>query len=123
MLPSPPERTLHYWLTVVLEREREAKNIKFRHISSLLDVEPSTVSRFEDRETWPKNVDQYLAAYAEQLGVADPRDFYVRAIKLWRLEGQAPVVENAGDDAPTRRAQDAARQAAQTRRKKRSRGE
>lgn len=118
MRPSPPGRTLRYWVRITLKQARENADIKPRAISNLLDIDQSTIYKFERGAHWPDEVDQIVAAYADATGVGDPRDFYVQALKNWRADGEAPRIED-----PTERSKAASAAAAQAERKKRHRGQ
>lgn len=93
--PAPPSRTLHHWLATLIDTTRRAEDISRRHVAEYLDVDYATIRRFEQGHTWPKQIDQYLAAYAEMFGVGDPRHFYDWAFDLWRADGDRPVIERA----------------------------
>lgn len=109
--PAPPARTLRYWLAVVAKTAREEAGLDVRQVSGLLGLVDSQIYRFENGSVKaPKGVDQYLVAYATLLEMQDPREFYDRALALWRAEGEAPIIEPA--NAPTERAKGSARKAA-----------
>lgn len=110
-------QTLHYWLAHTVCEAREKAGIHKSEVAGLLAVDQSTVTRFEDGSTWPKRIDQYLAAYAKLLDVEDARDFYADALSHWHKDGEPPELEEL---TPARRAAAAHRRA--TRRTKQSRG-
>lgn len=87
---TQPGQTLHYWLAHLMREAREDAGVKPSEIAGLLSVDQSTVMRFEDGITWPKQIDQYLAAYAKLLEVADARDFYAEALRRWHKGGEPP---------------------------------
>jgi transcriptional regulator with XRE-family HTH domain len=107
--PALPSRTLHHWLATLIDTTREAADIPRRHVAERLNVDYATVRRFEEGHTWPKEVDQYLAAYAELFDVGDPRYFYAWALELWHAdtEGDIPVIERR--PSPTESAEAAVR--------------
>lgn len=108
--PAPPARTLRYWLAVVAKAAREEAGLDVRQVSGLLGLVDSQIYRFENGSVKaPKGVDQYLVAYATLLEMQDPREFYDRALALWRAEGQAPIIEPP--DAPTERVEEEFRRA------------
>lgn len=116
-MPSPSESTLHNWLALTVCTEREAKGFTKSEVAGLLGVAEASVHRFELGQTWPHRVDQYLAAYAELLDVADARTFYAKALKRWHAEGQRPILERT---TAAERAAIAAKRAAQRTKQARS---
>jgi transcriptional regulator with XRE-family HTH domain len=72
-----------YWLGIVAREAREARDRKQVHIAAVLGVNQMTVSRFEQGRAWPRDPDQIIAAYAEDLDL-DPRDLWEEACRRWR---------------------------------------
>lgn len=107
MISAERTRTLDWWLGATMKAARTAAHITRTQIAGRLGVAELTVLKFEHGESHPRESDQYLAAYAELLGVADALVFYERAIARWRADGRdsLPRVET---ERPTRAA-DAAR--------------
>lgn len=99
MPPAPPRRTLRYWLGLLMCEKRDAAGFKRRHVSTLLDVDPVTIERFEKNLKRTEDVDQVLAAYAQLLGDDEPRDYYLQALALWHCEGDDAAPRLEGDDA------------------------
>lgn len=97
--PAAPGRTLRYWVATTLKDARKQTDVLPRDISTLLDVDASRIYNFERGTHWPDDVDQIIAAYAELLGVKDPRTFYRRALKRWHDAGERPRVEPSPDPA------------------------
>ncbi len=110
--PAPPGRTLRYWVALTVKEARKATDVLPRHISDLLDIDPSRIYNFERGTHWPDDIDQIIAAYAQLLGVKDPRTFYSRALKRWHAEGGQPTIETD----PASRSRAVSRAARDTRR-------
>lgn len=106
--PPPPGQTLGYWLGRTMREIREDAGVVASEVAGRVRVSEGTVTRFEKGQTWPRHPDQYLAAYAELVGVPDARSFYDSALKQWRKHGEAPTIEPG---TPTQRAAEAARRA------------
>ncbi len=115
MIPAPPDRTLRYWLGLVMCEKREAAAIKRRHIAEHVDVDQVTIKRFEEGQRETTGVDQVLAAYAALLGEEDPRTYYADAVSRWRRDGEPPRIETD----PTARSRSTSAAARDTRRRPR----
>lgn len=113
-----PGQTLRYWLGLTMREEREKAGVVASEVAGRVKASEVTISRFEKGQTWPAQIDTYLAAYAEFLDVEDPRDFYAQALKRWHQEGERPAL---GGESPTQRARAAAQRA--SRRTQQSRDE
>jgi len=62
-------------------REQADPRRKIIHIAVVADMDPSTIWRFEHGH-WPRNADEIIAAYAEELDVTS-RELWERALQLW----------------------------------------
>jgi hypothetical protein len=89
-LPMPNEHMLH-WVARAAKRLRERAGRKQVHVAAALDRDQSTIYRFEQNGLpdgpffgWPGETDAYLAAYAEDLGIADVKDIWALALEMWR---------------------------------------
>jgi transcriptional regulator with XRE-family HTH domain len=71
-----------YWLAQAAKQERLKKGRKQVHIAAAIDRDQSTINRFEQGEHWPRDPDEILAGYADDLEI-DPRQLWAEAIKLW----------------------------------------
>lgn len=92
-MTSPPVgQTLRYWLATTMRQAREDAGVTMSEIAGTLKVSESTVSRFEKALSWPYQIDSYLAAYAEFVDVDDAREFYEKALRRWRKEGERPTL-------------------------------
>lgn len=73
-------------ITAVCRKAREDAERKQVHIAAQLDVDQSTVARWEKALGWPRSPQTpgvVVQAYADELGL-DPIDLWEQALKLWR---------------------------------------
>jgi transcriptional regulator with XRE-family HTH domain len=110
MISAERKRTLDYWLGVTMKELREAQDVKRSEIAARMLCAEVTVLNFEKGKTRPREVDQFLAAYAELLGFDDPLVFYEIALQRMRTKGMPPRVEVEAGTAMSR-AVDAAKRA------------
>lgn len=111
MISADRKRTLDYWLGLTVREKRVAQDVRTSEIAGRMRCGDVTVRNFENGKTRPRGVDQFLAAYAELLGVHDPLEFYDLALERWRADGAAPFVDEPAGT-PMDRAVGAARRAA-----------
>lgn len=79
-----PELAFRPFLGGAAKNMREAAGLRPRHIAAEIDVDPSTIYRFEtEQETWPSNADRIVTAYAACLGV-HPSRIWAEALRLWQ---------------------------------------
>lgn len=85
----PNEHMLH-WLARAAKRLREHAGRKQVHIAAALDRDQSTIYRFEQNGMpdgpffgWPGETDAYIAAYADDLGIQDPKEIWKLALEMW----------------------------------------
>lgn len=81
-----------YWLARAAKELREEAGRKQVHIAATMSIDQSSIYRFEQGNAWPRQTDLVVAAYAEDLEIADARDIWRRALDLWDAEGEAPTV-------------------------------
>jgi hypothetical protein len=77
-----------YWLARAAKEERLKRGRKQVHIAATIDKDQSTVNRFEQGEHWPRDVDELLAGYAEDLDI-NAQDLWAKALKMWRESGNS----------------------------------
>ena len=86
------------YLAQAAREAREAKGRKPYNIASAppgaKGYDPSTVWRFEQAEGWPRNADQMVDLYADDLGI-DPIELWSRALELWRETEKPPDPERS----------------------------
>lgn len=72
-----------FWLARAAKEIRDQQERKQVHIAAAIDVDQSTVNRFEQGENWPRDPDLLVRGYAEDLDI-DPQDLWAEALKMWR---------------------------------------
>lgn len=100
--PTPEEnRTFLFWLSKHLRELRECKDVSIADIAVLVDgrktgkpINTSSLSRFENGESWPDRPDQTVAAYAYLCGYEDARELWKEAIERFIKKGGAPAIED-----------------------------
>jgi hypothetical protein len=95
--PTVPEQAMAHWLAVAATELRESKGRKHVHIAAGANVDQSTVWRFEREESFPRDMDALVAAYADDLDVR-PIDIWRRALGLW---SEATLSDRAAVEAET----------------------
>lgn len=90
--------TMIFWLATAARYLRERGNRKQIEVAARLGLDQSTIYRFEQGKTWPRNTDEVVAAYADELEIPDARDIWALGQKWWVENGQAPSIEHAEHD-------------------------
>lgn len=105
MPPPMASDTMIFWLAQAAKQLRENHEPQRRqvHIAAALSIDQSTIYRFEQGETWPQRTDAVVAAYAEDLGIADAREIWELALQLWREEGDMPDLKGLIQDDVSKR--------------------
>jgi DNA-binding XRE family transcriptional regulator len=75
-------RPLLPWLGRACRTAREEAKVKQVRIAAAIDVNQATIARFEDGVAWPRNPEDVLMAYANELFM-DVRLLWVHAFVLW----------------------------------------
>lgn len=94
--PDPKTRTMNFWLGRLLRELREERRVSRSQIAPHVPgregkpVDVSTLSRFENGDTWTPSPDATVAAYA-RMCEADPRELWVRAANDFLRKGAAPI--------------------------------
>lgn len=98
-----PDPSFRPYLGAAAKNLRESQGLRARHIAAEIDVDPSTIYRFEaEHETWPSNPDRLIAAYARRLGIS-PAMIWGEALRLWQeAAGPTPPPTNVPDPPPER---------------------
>jgi len=78
---------------------RTAAERKQVHVAASADLDQSTIWRFERGESWPRDPDQIIRAYAEDLGIT-AEAIWARGLGLW----EAATAPTRPEDADTRTA-------------------
>jgi len=109
---SPPQRdTMRYWLLRKLRELQDANDLNQKDVAFYAGVDAGQISRFINQGTWPRALDQIVAAYALLSGIEDPRDIWIEAAENFRRHGTIPSADDAGLTPPAlaaRRALEAA---------------
>lgn len=72
-----------YWLARAAAQARENQERLQVHVAASLNRNQSTIARFELGETWPKDPDATIAAYADDLGI-EPIELWTAALDMWK---------------------------------------
>lgn len=91
-IAPPPRKEMIYWLGEACKEAREQSDLLQVHIAASISRNQSTVTRFEGHEGQPRDIDEMVAAYANDLGLT-PQELWARALKLW--------IANSESDAAT----------------------
>lgn len=83
-----------YWLAQACLMAREEAGKKQSHVAAALDMNQSSVYRFELGGSWVRDADRFVNAYAQVVGLDDPRQIWDRALALWHQHGANPFEEN-----------------------------
>ena len=86
--------TFRYWLLRTLKEMREEHDFGFDDVAHYSGVHSTTVGRF-DEGSWPREIDQILAAYGLLSKMEDPRDIWNIAWKNYKKLGAIPSAEDA----------------------------
>lgn len=81
-MPAKPPREADPLLDALARICRAARNDVGRkqvHIAARMDIDQSTIARFERAGGWPRNVGSVVSAYAEELGL-DQWDLWQQAL-------------------------------------------
>lgn len=84
--------TMLYWLAIAAKELRERAGRKQVHIAASMSKDQSTVYRFEQGGSVPRDLDVFIAAYADDLEI-NPSQIWERALELWKQDGQEATVE------------------------------
>lgn len=74
---------MKFWLARACEAARKAAGRRQVHVAASADVDQSTIARFERGAAWPKDTDQVVAAYADDLDI-QPIDLWSEALRMWQ---------------------------------------
>lgn len=84
---ASPEGTMTFWLAVAAKELREAAGRLHVHVAASMSKNQSTVYRFEEGNTVPRDLNLFIAAYADDLDI-EPMQIWERALELWRESGE-----------------------------------
>lgn len=87
-MPEESAKAMVYWIAEAAREARQEAKRKHVHIAAGLDSDQSTISRFENHEGQPRDIDRTVEAYAEDLEI-DVRQLWARALEMW-IEADRP---------------------------------
>lgn len=90
--PAPPGQRLLVWFALAARATREAADAPPEEVAGVLRMNAETIKRFEKALHWPKEPDQFAAAYAHVAGLDDGRAIYQLALDLWHEHGTKPLL-------------------------------
>lgn len=82
----PSTHAMLYWLAEACKRARENEGRIQVHIAASLNQAQSSVTRFENHDGQPRDLDAMVAAYAEDLDI-EPVQLWTKALDLWTANG------------------------------------
>jgi hypothetical protein len=82
-----------YWVAQACRLTREDAGVHQTQVAACVGKRESSVYRFEVGNTWPRDADDYVNAYALTADLDDPRPIWDRALALWREHGANPFEE------------------------------
>jgi hypothetical protein len=108
MVLQPADRTMLYWMASTCRQLRGDTALEV--VAARAGASVGALRAFERANSWPQahRLDRVIAAYADIAGIdgADAREVWRRALALWEVHGEAPVlaepVAPAEHDAPER---------------------
>lgn len=81
----PNQDRMLFWLAKACKEARLAADRKLVHVAASANRDQSTLFRFEKGEGWPRETDQFIAAYADDLDI-DPIQIWETAIQMWKAD-------------------------------------
>lgn len=84
-------REIVYWIAKAAEQIRTEAKVEAEGVAHLASMHPRTITRFENLETFPEQLDEVAAAYAIACGLEDERIIYRRAVELWYEKGSSAL--------------------------------
>lgn len=93
LAPVADENSMVFWLSRACKAARTAAGRKQVHVAAGADTDQSTIARFERSGTWPRDPDQIVSAYADDLDI-ESIDLWRTALELWAES------RNGGADEP-----------------------
>lgn len=108
--PVVARDSMLFWLATAAKQVREAGGRRQVHVAASANLDQSSVYRFEEHKSTPRDVDLMVAAYADDLEI-DPMMLWEQALKMWRDERENGLVElpTSPDERATRTARMEAR--------------
>ena len=93
------EDSMLQWIASAAKKAREDAGRKQVHIAASADKDQSSIYRFEKADGWPRDPDEILRAYAEDLDL-HPIDLWGTALENWRASLRATSQPSAEPPGP-----------------------
>lgn len=84
--------TMLYWLATAAKELRETAGRKQVHIAASMSKDQSTVYRFEQGGSVPRDLDLFIAAYADDLDIKASQ-IWERALQMWKDSGEEATID------------------------------
>lgn len=84
--------TMTYYLAMAAKKMREELGRMHVHIAATMNKDQSTIYRFEQGVTVPRDINLMVAAYADDLDTT-PIQIWERALKMWKTSKDEATVE------------------------------
>lgn len=84
-------REFVYWIAKAAEKTREGAGVRPERIAGDLNTGVEKIRRFESVSHLPRNLDEIITTYAQVAGLADSREIYELAVRLWHEQGRDPM--------------------------------
>lgn len=116
----PDENSMLFWLARAAASVRTGMDRKQVHVAASLNKDQSTIARFEKGLAWPRDPDQVVDAYADDLEI-DSIALWEEALRMWKdyRAGATPAAVADVVDAEVQRADDSRTRREPARRKSR----
>jgi transcriptional regulator with XRE-family HTH domain len=73
------------WIGLVCREAREGQGRLQVHVAARLGVNQATIARFERGQAWPRDPDQLVTAYADELDT-ESVELWADAVRRWQDE-------------------------------------
>jgi hypothetical protein len=94
MVLQPADRTMLYWMASTCRDLRADTALEV--VAARAGASVGALRAFERANSWPQahRLDRVIAAYADIAGVdnGDAREVWRRALALWEVQGEAPIL-------------------------------
>lgn len=105
-------RRMLLWISEAALAAREEAGASIEGIADAAGLTANSIRNFEHGDTWPKNIDRVISAYADKAGLADGLALWQAALNLWQEHGSAPMIGRREDGRASQRAVEIVREQA-----------
>lgn len=105
-------RRMLLWISEAALAARQDANASIEGIADTAGLSANSIRNFEHGDTWPKNIDRVISAYAEKAGLPDGLALWQAALDLWYEHGSAPMIGRREDGRASQRAVEIVREQA-----------